>query len=176
VKIERGLWAGHERQVGVDDHELQISSQQQHVRGRAVQRKEVDCEHAGVHGGCIIAQLLPYVDINRLFLVPVNHSLHRGVIRDLLLELLQSPNQLKKLCEEHAAKGGHRSLALAEKAVADCTAARVCDWWMWDPVQLLLASLQGQVACVCATDEVMLLLPFAPAGPACCSSDASAGC
>ena len=132
VRLEKGLMVGQTAQVGVDDHQVKISNKDQRARGRAVQDGLVKFETAGVHGVCIIAQLLPYVDINRLFLVPINHALHRGVLRDLLLELLQSPVQLGKAREEHAAKARPRNLVMAERAVAERTAARVSGIWMWD--------------------------------------------
>jgi hypothetical protein len=63
VRLDKGLMAGQTAQVGLDDHQIKISSKDQHARGRAVQEGLVQFETAGVHGVCIIAQLLPYVDI-----------------------------------------------------------------------------------------------------------------
>ena len=125
ARVERGFKEGEQVQMGVNDHEFKIPSEVQHFRGRAVEAGEITADTAGVHGGCIIALMLPYVDITRLFLTPFNHAFDRGVLRDLLLELLQSPLQLRKAREEHAAKPPHRALLAAEKAVAERTAARV---------------------------------------------------
>lgn len=104
-------------QMGVDDDQLQVAPHEHVNRVDAVESGALDAEFMGVHGGCIIARMLPYVDISSLFFVPINHALHRGVFRDLVLELLQPLQQLKRLHDQHAAMEASGPLARAQQLV-----------------------------------------------------------
>ena len=125
VTIERGARQGDLLQMGVHDQRLRITNEEQCLRAGAVENGILNADFMGVHGGCIIARMLPYTDINTLFLVPINHALHRGVIRDLILELLQPVQQVKKLHEQHAVITATGPLTRAEKLVGNLRTATV---------------------------------------------------
>ena len=125
VSIERGGRKGRMLQMGVHDQELRVTPDEHVMRVGAVEQGLLAPDFIGVHGGCIIAKMLPYVDIISLFLVPINHALHRGVFRDLVLELLQPLQQLKKLHDQHAAIAAPGPLGRAEQVLDQLKKVRI---------------------------------------------------
>lgn len=103
VRVARGRYTGDLKQMGEED--LKVTDKHHEERVGEVVRNGRAPNMWGVKGSCIISDMLPYLIPRRTFFVPINHALHRGVVRDLFLQLLQTPSELNKQLQSAPAEG-----------------------------------------------------------------------
>lgn len=129
-----------------DDARLRLTHQHHVDRGVALDRMHDDAAAAqradpqakvepppvevfGAHRSCIFAQMLWYVDLTVLFLVPFGHTYFRGVLKNFCDQITESPASLSG---EAAAAGVYQEAYVAElgrraeQAAEEARRAEVC--------------------------------------------------
>eukprot|EP00798_Chlamydomonas_sp_ICE-L_P001205 gene1205-32547_t len=94
---------------------LQLSHAQRISRAQRVEEGEEDPRTAGCHGLSMVVHVLPYVDYNNFFLVPVAHALLFGVVKGFVKHLYRPIPKAVNDCPKDALSNPVRSLIASRK-------------------------------------------------------------